>query len=102
MFRLDGTLTSQTTLGARGGAAGPGKELIESRNKVEHPYSTAEHEVNIIPRIRVHTSLVTCDRIQHGAWDITDILDRVKHCIPSLWVQNEIFNTFSTADGRER
>jgi hypothetical protein len=51
-------------LGARGGVAGPGKELIGSRNKVEHPYSTAEHEVSIILCIRVHTSLVTCDRVR--------------------------------------
>ena len=62
LFRLDGMLISQPVLGVRGGVSGPGKELIGSRNKVEHPYSTAEHEVNIMLRIRVHTSLVTCDR----------------------------------------
>ena len=35
-------------LGARGEVAGPGTELIGSLKQVEHPYSTAEHEVIIM------------------------------------------------------
>ena len=66
-------LISQTMLGVRGRVAGPGKELIGSRNKVERPYSTAEHEVSMILRVRVHTSLITCDRVQHGARGISRI-----------------------------
>ena len=105
LFRLDGMLISQTMLGVRGGVSGPGKELIGSRNKVKHPYSTAEHEVDIMLRIRVHTSLaslVTCDRSSISWCVAYHGYTRSSKALYSIPVaKNEIFNTFNTADGRE-